>query len=105
MKLELTFKHSRKNFIQSIYGGLDEDSSLIAVDETSNRLEQLFEEIDKASEEDDDFTDGKVIEMCCNKAESIEELVIFIHEVASASACPQHPFIQMITNAKGGMKD
>ena len=102
MKIDVTFKHTRFDFIQSVYGKLDEDSSLLAVESTETRLESLFKEINKASEEHKSFTDSMAIEMCLKKAETMEELLIFVHKVSAKSSCPQHPFIQMMQMPKGG---
>lgn len=102
------FKHKRFNFIQAVYGELDEEASLLAVEECEKRLEELFDAINKAGKEDKDWTESKAIEMCYNKAATMQELIIFIHKVSEASACPQHPFIQMIAGAKpprGGKED
>lgn len=102
MKTNVKFKHARKDFVQAVYGSLDEDASLLAVENTESRLEQLFDEINAKAKEDQTFTDSKAIEMCCNKAKTQEELIIFIHRVSAESACPTHPFIEMITRAQNG---
>lgn len=97
----VTFKHSRFNFIQSVYGGLSEDGSLEAVEKTEQRLDELFEKIKLASDEDENFSDAKAIEICINEAITMEELVIFIYKVSSESSCPSHPFLQMLQQIKG----
>jgi hypothetical protein len=102
MKIDVTFKHSRFDLIQAIYGKLDEDSSLLAVESTETRLESLFKEINEASKDGKHFTDSMAIEMCLEKAETMEELLIFIHKVSAKIACPQHPFIEMMQMPRGG---
>jgi|TARA_R110000787_G_scaffold11722_12_gene38522 GTP cyclohydrolase I len=93
---EIIFKHSRFNFIQSVYGGLSEDGSLEAVEKTEERLDRVFQIISEASKEDDKFTDCKAIEICFNEAKTMEELLIFIYKVSAESSCPTHPFLQML---------
>jgi hypothetical protein len=93
---EVTFKHSRFNFIQSVYGGLSEDASLLAVDKTEERLDEVFNKINKAAKKHKNFTDCMAIEICLNEAKTMEELVIFIYKVSSESSCPTHPFLQML---------
>jgi hypothetical protein len=96
-KLEIKFKHKRSDFIQAVYGSLNEDASFLAVEQTRVRLKELFKEIEaKAKELNGELTDTMALEMCINKAQTNEELVVFIHEVASAQSCPTHGFIQMI---------
>ena len=96
MKFDLKFKHERLNFIQAVYGGLDEDASLLAVENTASRLDQLFEEIEEKAKDNPEFNESKVLELCCERAKSIEELVIFIHKVASESASEKHPFLEIL---------
>ena len=95
-KIKIKFKHQRFNTIQAVYGGLDEDASLLAVEQTEKRLEELFEQINAASKDNKDFADSEAIEMCVDKAQTTEELIIFIHKVSAESACPAHPFMQML---------
>ena len=100
---EVIFKHSRFNFIQSIYGGLTEDGSLEAVEKTEERLDCLFEEIKALEVDDKNFTNGKAIELCFNRAQTTEELLIFVYTVASESSCPTHPFLEMLK--KGSQRE
>tara|TARA_R110000803_G_scaffold136813_1_gene203736 strand:+ start:2818 stop:3135 length:318 start_codon:yes stop_codon:yes gene_type:complete len=98
----IEFKHSRHNLIQSIFGRLEEDASLIAVEETEKKINVLLDKLEKAAEEDNNFGDSKAIEICCKEASTTEELVVFIHAVSSMSACPSHQFLQMIGMRKKG---
>lgn len=100
MEKKIKFKHRRFNIIQAIYGGLDEEASLLAVEQCDKRLDELFAEINEKSKDNKDWSESQALEMCYNKAESMEELIIFIHKVSAASACPSHPFIEMISSMR-----
>jgi len=97
-KFKIKFKHKRHDFIQSVYGSLDEEASFVAVEATRKRLEELFSEIEEAAKADDDFCETRALEMALQKAETNEEIVIFVHELAKASRCPSHGLIQMLMN-------
>jgi hypothetical protein len=90
------FKHKRNGFIQAVYGSLDEDASFIAVEQTVKRLHELRNEISAMAEKNEDFSDTMAVEMCVEKAQTNEELIVFIHEIARASGRSQPSIVQMI---------
>jgi hypothetical protein len=100
-KFKITFKHKRHDFVQAVYGNLEEEASFLAVEQTKKRLEELFKEIEGAAKENEDFCETMGLEMCIEKAQTSEELVIFIHEIAKAQSCPSHGFVQMLMGGAG----
>jgi pyruvate-formate lyase len=100
-KFKITFKHKRHDFVQAVYGSLEEEASFLAVEQTKKRLEELFEEIEEAAKESEDFCETVALEMCINKAKTNEELIVFIHETAKAQRCPSHGLVQMIMGGAG----
>lgn len=106
-KGKVVFKHARHNYIQALFGDLNEDASLEAVTATEVRVDKLMADIrekhKEASERNENISESIIIEMCYNEAKSIQELMVFISEASGMySKYNNHPIYNIMSSLNGG---
>ncbi len=91
------FKHSRENYVKALYGSLSEDAANIADAEMAKKIDELAEKLDALSQEKGIST-SELLEVAVNKANSVEELVVFCFVIGGACEARSSKVIDMLCN-------